>query len=53
MFYPGERRELAQTLHAMLAAVPARAVSAPKAIIVPHAGYAYSGAVAASAVAMI
>jgi AmmeMemoRadiSam system protein B len=53
MFYPGERRELAQALHAMLAAVPARAVPAPKAIIVPHAGYVYSGAVAASAYALL
>lgn len=54
MFYPGEQRELAQTLYAMLAAVdPVRAQSAPKAIIVPHAGYVYSGAVAASAYALL
>jgi AmmeMemoRadiSam system protein B len=49
-FYPGESRELAQSLGQMLAAAahdaPVRAV--PKALIAPHAGYVYSGPVAAS-----
>jgi len=50
MFYPGESRELAQALTDMLGAAahdaPERGV--PKAIIAPHAGYVYSGPVAAS-----
>jgi len=50
MFYPGEGRELAQALTDLLGAAahdaPDRA--APKAIIAPHAGYIYSGPVAAS-----
>src|SRR5262245_49728064 len=49
-FYPRAQRELAQNLAVMLgaaaAAAPERAV--PKAIIAPHAGYIYSGPVAAS-----
>lgn len=55
MFYPGERRELAQAVAQMLAAAaheaPERAV--PKAIIAPHAGYLYSGPVAASVYALL
>ncbi len=50
MFYPGESRELAHSLAQMLGAAAhdtaGRAV--PKAIIAPHAGYIYSGPVAAS-----
>src|SRR5687767_15913501 len=50
MFYPGANRELAQNLAELLGAAaheaPERAV--PKAIIAPHAGYIYSGPVAAS-----
>lgn len=50
MFYPGDGRELAQTLTGLLGAAahdaPERVV--PKAIIAPHAGYIYSGPVAAS-----
>ena len=50
MFYPGESRELAQALTGLLVAAahdaPERAV--PKAIIAPHAGYIYSGPIAAS-----
>ncbi len=54
-FYPGESRELAQTLAQMLGTAahdaPARAV--PKALIAPHAGYIYSGPVAASVYALL
>ncbi|HEY7656205.1 MAG TPA: AmmeMemoRadiSam system protein B [Burkholderiales bacterium] len=50
MFYPGEGRELAQVLTDLLGAAaqdaPERAV--PRAIIAPHAGYIYSGPIAAS-----
>ncbi len=48
MFYPAEPETLRRTVERYLAeakALPDR----PKAIIVPHAGYVYSGAVAASA----
>ena len=55
MFYPGESRELAQVLTDMLGAAahdaPERSV--PKAIIAPHAGYIYSGPVAASVYALL
>ena len=54
-FYPGESRELSQSLAQMLGQAahdaPDRAV--PKAIIAPHAGYIYSGPVAASVYAML
>lgn len=49
-FYPGDSRELAQSVAQMLGAAahdaPERAV--PKALIAPHAGYVYSGPIAAS-----
>lgn len=55
MFYSGDRRDLAQAVDTMLNAVaqpvPARAV--PKAIIAPHAGYIYSGPIAASVYALL
>jgi AmmeMemoRadiSam system protein B len=54
-FYPGESRELAHTLAQMLGTAahdaPERAV--PKALIAPHAGYIYSGPVAASVYALL
>ena len=55
MFYPGESRELAQNLAQMLgeAALEAPERSVPKAIIAPHAGYIYSGPVAASVYALL
>ena len=53
-FYPGQAAHLAQAIAAMLQAVtrpaPARP---PKAIIAPHAGYIYSGPIAASAYAAL
>ncbi len=51
VFYPGERRALAVKVQALLGAVdaPAPRLRFPKALIVPHAGYVYSGAVAARA----
>lgn len=48
LFYPGSAEQLGATLDALLARVPARPVR-PKALIVPHAGYQYSGPVAAQA----
>jgi len=54
-FYPGESRELAQTLAQMLgnAAQDAPERAVPKALIAPHAGYIYSGPVAASVYALL
>ncbi|MDD2768885.1 MAG: AmmeMemoRadiSam system protein B [Methylococcus sp.] len=52
LFYPADRRHL----HAMLEGYigDAKAVGTPpKALIVPHAGYVYSGPVAASAYALL
>ncbi len=49
MFYPGEPRELSVTVRRMLDASKCRPNSHPKALIVPHAGYVYSGPIAASA----
>jgi len=47
-FYPSDAAELSNLLDTMLAqAIPA-AMTTPKAIIAPHAGYIYSGPVAAS-----
>lgn len=58
-FYSAEPRELAADVDAMLAAVAmgdpeaAPADTPPIALIVPHAGYVYSGPVAASAYARV
>ena len=50
-FYPSDRDELARSIERAFAdAVPPPPdATPPKALIVPHAGYVYSGAVAASA----
>ena len=53
LFYPADPRELRAMVANFLAAAPAVATSAPKAIIVPHAGYIYSGPVAATAYACL
>jgi AmmeMemoRadiSam system protein B/AmmeMemoRadiSam system protein A len=55
LFYPGARGELAREVSALLEA-PREAPLVPgfpKGLIVPHAGYVYSGAVAASAYALL
>ena len=51
MFYPGEPRALAAEIARFLGAddAPAPRLAFPKALVVPHAGYVYSGAVAARA----
>jgi AmmeMemoRadiSam system protein B/AmmeMemoRadiSam system protein A len=51
MFYPAAPRELAREVDDMLAhsATSGLAPGFPKALIVPHAGYVYSGSVAAEA----
>ena len=52
-FYPGDADVLAREVDALLAAPRAAEATAPKAIIAPHAGYQYSGPIAASAFAAI
>ena len=47
MFYPGSRAELEVTVRGLLEAAGPVNEPAPKALIVPHAGYVYSGAIAA------
>jgi AmmeMemoRadiSam system protein B/AmmeMemoRadiSam system protein A len=51
MFYPGDARALAAEVEDLLGGVgqPAPRLGYPKALIVPHAGYIYSGGVAARA----
>lgn len=51
-FYPADARILAHDVRAMLHAAQAPSVTA-KALIVPHAGYMYSGPVAAQAYAQL
>src|SRR5262249_7139918 len=51
-FYPEDAQILIETVERLLAAVtlkPDSEMHRPKALIVPHAGYVYSGPVAASA----
>ena len=52
-FYPAQPQQLADEVSAFLAAVPPSKGAAPKAIIAPHAGYVYSGPVAASVYARL
>lgn len=52
-FYPDDPRVLAATVDRALAAAPAATAPPPKALVVPHAGYVYSGAVAATAYAQL
>lgn len=52
MFYPGDPRTLSHDVRAMLTSAETTGLR-PKAFIAPHAGYIYSGAVAASAYALL
>ena len=53
-FYPGPAGELASTVRALLDAAPGAPTPTPiKALVVPHAGYVYSGPIAASAYALL
>src|ERR671918_882803 len=49
LFYPGEPASLARTVDDLLKHAATRAADVPKALIAPHAGYVYSGPIAASA----
>ena len=54
LFYPGTAAALARDVRDLLAGGQAPALPAPpKALIVPHAGYIYSGPIAASAYALL
>lgn len=52
MFYPGDPKTLAHDVHALLSHTETPSLH-PKAMIAPHAGYIYSGPVAASAYALL
>jgi AmmeMemoRadiSam system protein B len=54
-FYPSEAAALERAVRAHLGAAPSPVAGAapPKALIVPHAGYVYSGAIAAAAYARL
>jgi AmmeMemoRadiSam system protein B len=54
LFYPADPPTLSAQLHTLLAgAERPLGLPAPKALIVPHAGYMYSGPIAASAYALL
>lgn len=53
LFYPGQAAALRQLVEELLAPVPGPAHSAPKVLVVPHAGYVYSGALAARAFGLL
>jgi AmmeMemoRadiSam system protein B len=48
-FYPGSPSRLREQVEELLREAPTPSAPAPKAIIAPHAGYVYSGPIAASA----
>jgi AmmeMemoRadiSam system protein B len=52
-FYPARDSELHEMLNLLLAAAPRDGQPPPKAMIVPHAGYIYSGPVAATGYARL
>jgi AmmeMemoRadiSam system protein B len=52
-FYPGDAAELRDAVSEYLAQAPTTAGSVPKALIVPHAGYIYSGAIAGAAYSQV
>jgi MEMO1 family protein len=52
-FYPADPAELRDLISALLSQAPPPTGPAPKAIIAPHAGYLYSGPIAASAFAQL
>ncbi len=52
-FYPGDPAELRALINKLLSAVHPATGPVPKALIAPHAGYLYSGPIAASAYALL
>jgi hypothetical protein len=53
LFYPAERATLGRTVDDLLHGARPAARGVPKALIAPHAGYVYSGPIAASAYALL
>lgn len=53
LFYPGDPATLSRSVEQLLDRAPAASGPAPKALIAPHAGYIYSGPIAASAYALL
>lgn len=53
MFYPAAAEELGADIDRMIAGAAAPSGPPPKAIIVPHAGYVYSGPIAAAAYGLL
>lgn len=53
MFYPGSATELSAMVRDFMDHAPVSYAPVPKAIIAPHAGYKYSGAIAAAAYARL
>src|SRR4051794_29033171 len=53
LFYPAEADLLARTVSDLLADVDVARSKVPKALIAPHAGYVYSGPIAAHAYALL
>jgi len=53
MFYPGSPASLAGDVRRLLAKASCTGARVPKALVVPHAGYVYSGGVAAAAYARL
>jgi len=47
-FYPGNPEILSKTIHNLITSAKSFELPPPKAIIAPHAGYTYSGAIAAT-----
>jgi AmmeMemoRadiSam system protein B len=52
-FYPDSPDQLGREIAVLLAGVAEKPEACPKALIVPHAGYVYSGPIAASAFSML
>ena len=48
-FYPSDPQQLASDVEALLSEATSPTLPPPKALVAPHAGYIYSGAIAASA----
>jgi MEMO1 family protein len=53
MFYPGSAASLRRMVDDLLETASVSAATSPKALIAPHAGYVYSGPIAASAFAQL
>jgi len=52
-FYPGDRDSLRRMVQELVDSAPVEEASPPKAVIAPHAGYPFSGGVAAAAYAQL